>query len=72
MSTIQLQKDPCSEFPYSSIHDSCGLIGALPAPAGYKPSSDRAGGFDNRDNGSRIGSVSIVKPKEYGGITATT
>jgi len=70
MSTIQLQKDPCSEFRYSSIHDSCGLIGALPAPAGYKPSSDRAGGFDNRDAGSRIGGVSIVKPKEYGGITA--
>jgi len=70
MSTIQLQKDPCSEFPYSSIHDSCGLIGALPAPAGYKPSSERAGGFDNRDAGSVIGGVSIVKPKEYGGITA--
>jgi len=70
MSTIQLQKDPCSEFPYSSIHDNCGLIGALPAPADYKPSRDRAGGFDNRDAGSVIGGVSIVKPKEYGGITA--
>ena len=70
MSTIQLQKDPCSEFRYSSIHDNCGLIGALPAPAGYTPSRDRAGGFDNRDAGSVIGGVSIVKPKEYGGITA--
>ena len=70
MSTIQLQKDPCSEFRYSSIHDNCGLIGALPAPADYKPSRERAGGFDERDNGSRIGNVSIVKPKEYGGITA--
>jgi quinoprotein glucose dehydrogenase len=70
MSTIQLQKDPCSEFRYSSIHDNCGLIGALPAPPGYKPASERAGGFDNRDSGSRIGEISIVKPKEYGGITA--
>jgi quinoprotein glucose dehydrogenase len=70
MSTIQLQKDPCSEFRYSSIHDSCGLIGALPSPPGYKRSDDRAGGFENRDAGSRIGGISIVKPKEYGGITA--
>jgi len=70
MSTIQLQKDPCSEFRYSSIHDNCGLIGALPAPPGYKPSSERAGGFENRASGSQIGGVSIVKPKEYGGITA--
>jgi quinoprotein glucose dehydrogenase len=70
MSTIQLQKDPCSEFRYSSVHDSCGLIGALPPPPGYKPSDDRAGGFDNRDSGSRIGGISIVKPKEHGGITA--
>ena len=31
MSTIQLQKDPCSEFRYSSPHDSCGLLDALPA-----------------------------------------
>ena len=29
MSTIQLQKDPCSEFRYSSPRDNCGLIGAL-------------------------------------------
>ena len=70
MSTIQLQKDPCSEFRYSSVHDNCGLIGALPPPPGYKPADDRAGGFDNRDSGSRIGGISIVKPKEYGGITA--
>jgi quinoprotein glucose dehydrogenase len=70
MSTIQLQKDPCSQFRYSSIHDNCGLIGALPPPPGYKPPSERTGGFENRDVGSRIGDVSIVKPKEYGGITA--
>ena len=70
MSTIQLQKDPCSEFRYSSIHDNCGLIGALPPPPGYQRSSERAGGFENRASGSQIGGISIVKPKEYGGITA--
>jgi quinoprotein glucose dehydrogenase len=72
MSTIQLQKDPCSEFPYSSIHDSCGLIGAPPPPAGYKAPApgERVGGFEGRSSGSVIGGVSIVKPKEYGGITA--
>jgi quinoprotein glucose dehydrogenase len=72
MSTIQLQKDPCSEFRYSSIHDSCGLLGALPAPAGYKPPArgERAGGFEGRASGSMIGGISIVKPKEYGGIMA--
>jgi quinoprotein glucose dehydrogenase len=72
MSTIQLQKDPCSEFRYSSPHDSCGLLGALPAPAGYKPPAraERGDGFEGRAAGSQIGGVSIVKPKEYGGITA--
>jgi quinoprotein glucose dehydrogenase len=44
MSTIRLQKDPCSEFRYSSVHDSCGLIGALPAPPGYTPPARGAGG----------------------------
>ena len=72
MSTAQVQKDPCSEFDYSSPRDSCGLAGALPAPAGYvKPSSgDRGGDFGARAAGSMVGGVSIVKPKQYGGITA--
>ena len=72
MSTIRLQKDPCSEFRYSSPRDNCGLIGALPAPPGYKPAADgnRGGGFEGRGSTSTIGGVSIVKPKEYGGITA--
>jgi quinoprotein glucose dehydrogenase len=70
MSTISLQKDPCSEFRYSSIHDSCGLLGALPPPAGYTPPKERIGGFEGRASGSQIGGISIVKPKEYGGITA--
>jgi hypothetical protein len=72
MSTIQLQKDPCSEFRYSSPHDSCGLLGALPAPPGYTPPArgERGGDFAARSAGSMIGGVSIVKPKELGGITA--
>jgi quinoprotein glucose dehydrogenase len=72
MSTAQVQKDPCSEFDYSSPHDACGLPGALPAPAGYqKPASgDRGGDFGARSAGSVIGGVSIVKPKQYGGLTA--
>ena len=72
MSTIALKHDPCSEFRYSSPHDSCGLIGALPAPAGYAPPSngDRGGDFGSRGNIAVIGGISIVKPKEYGGIMA--
>lgn len=69
MSTTSIAKDPCSQFDYSSIHDSCGLLGAELAPPGYKPSG-RRGGFEGRSAGSTIGSVSIVKPKEFGGITA--
>ena len=72
MSTAQVQKDPCSEFDYSSPRDSCGLLGALPPPPGYvKPASgDRGGDFGARSAGSVIGGVSIVKPKQYGGLTA--
>ena len=71
VSTISLQKDPCSEFRYSSPHDACGLPGALPTPAGYQPRKELQGdGFSGRDGASAIGGVSIVKPKEYGGVTA--
>ena len=71
LSTIGLQKDPCSEFNYSSPHDSCGLAGALPTPAGYKPRTElRGDGFAGRAGASSIGGVSIVKPKQYGGMTA--
>jgi quinoprotein glucose dehydrogenase len=70
LSTIQVQKDPCSEFRYSSIHDSCGLLGALPPPPGYAPPAAPIGGFERRAGASRIGNVSILKPKEYGGVTA--
>ena len=71
LSTITLQKDPCSEFDFSSPHDSCGLLGALPTPAGYQPRKDLQGeGFSARAGRSLLGDVSIAKPKEYGGITA--
>lgn len=68
MSTTALQNDPCSEFAYSSPANNCGLLGALPAPADYKRPENV--GFTGRSNGSMIGGVSIVKNKEFGGITA--
>ena len=72
LSTIQVQKDPCSEFRYSSPHDSCGLLGALPPPPGYvaQSGSMRGTGFEGRAAGSMIGGVSILKPKPLGGVTA--
>ncbi|MFN9118247.1 MAG: PQQ-binding-like beta-propeller repeat protein [Gemmatimonas sp.] len=68
LSTTTLLNDPCSEFAYSSPASNCGLIGALPAPAGYKKPENV--GFAGRASGSMIGGISIAKPKEYGGITA--
>jgi quinoprotein glucose dehydrogenase len=71
LSTTTLIKDPCSEFRYSSPRDNCGLIGALPPPAGYEPSpGGRGGGFESRSGASVIGGVSILKPRELGGVTA--
>lgn len=70
LGTIRVQKDPCSEFRYSSPRDNCGLLGALPPPPGYTPPASRGGGFEGRAAGSTIGGVSILKPKQLGGITA--
>jgi len=70
LSTMTLQKDPCSEFRYSSPRDNCGLIGALEPPPGYTPPAERGGGFEGRGNASMLHGVSILKPKELGGITA--
>jgi quinoprotein glucose dehydrogenase len=77
MSTAQVQKDPCSEFRFTSIHDSCGSPGALPPPPGYVRPTESIGGFGRRGGtftrisyGPGQAFVSIVKPKEYGGITA--
>jgi glucose dehydrogenase len=68
LSTILVVKDPCSEFRYSSPHDSCGDLGALPPPPGYVKSKGTESGRSVVAN--NIGGVSIVKPKELGGITA--
>ena len=70
LSTIQLQKDPCSEFRYSSPRDNCGLLGALPPPPGYQAPATRSGGFEARGAMTQLGGVSILKPKPLGGITA--
>jgi quinoprotein glucose dehydrogenase len=70
LSTAQVAKDPCSEFRYSSPHDSCGQLGALPVPPGYKKPEAPVGGFGRRAGATMLGGVAIVKPKELGGITA--
>jgi quinoprotein glucose dehydrogenase len=70
LSTIALQKDPCSEFNLSSPRNSCGLLGALPTPPGYEVPESRGSGFAGRGNASMLHGVSILKPKELGGITA--
>jgi quinoprotein glucose dehydrogenase len=82
LSTTEIGKDPCSEFRYTQAggtgpHDSCGTISAPPPPAGYAPPTrggggGRAGGGGGRGGGpsTNIGGVSILKPKQLGGITA--
>ena len=70
LNTIEVAKDPCSEHRYSqSPHNSCGLLGALPTPPGYKE-SDRAGPEFGARSPTSIGTISILKPRELGGITA--
>jgi quinoprotein glucose dehydrogenase len=66
LGTILLQKDPCSEFRYSSPRDNCGLLGALPPPPGYARQSVTSG---RQAAVTQIGGVSILKPKQLGGIT---
>ena len=72
LATIALKKDPCSEFRFSSPRDNCGLPGALPPPPGYTPpAAGRGGDFEGRGGvPSAIGGVSLLKPKQDGGITA--
>ena len=69
LDAIALKKDPCSEFRYSSPRDNCGLAGALPPPPGYKAPADRGGDFEDRGPRPVIGGVSILKPRQLGGIT---
>ncbi|HEY9229234.1 MAG TPA: PQQ-binding-like beta-propeller repeat protein, partial [Gemmatimonadaceae bacterium] len=74
LSTIAVAKDPCSQLDYTSPHNSCGKIGAAPPPPGYSaaPAGEGrgAGGFARVAGVTNIGGVSILKPKELGGITA--
>jgi quinoprotein glucose dehydrogenase len=69
---LGIQKDPCSEHAYSETHNSCGLPGALPPPAGYTATETpgRGGRGGGRGGAPSIGGVSIVKPKQLGGVTA--
>jgi len=89
LSTAEIAKDPCSEFRYSSVHNSCGQLGAPDPPPGYTPPA-RGGGRGGRGAGaggrggggaqasyknaapgtSSIAGISIVKPRDIGGITA--
>jgi len=71
LNTIEVAHDPCSEHRYSQPHESCGKIGAIKPPPGYQPSEAMAGrgGFGARVP-TTIGGVSILKPKQLGGITA--
>ncbi len=71
LNTIEVAKDPCSEHRYSQPHNSCGLLGAVEPPAGYTPNTEMSGrgGFGARVP-TAIGGVSILKPRQLGGITA--
>jgi quinoprotein glucose dehydrogenase len=73
MTTISVAHDPCSEIPYTSPHNSCGKLGALPPPPGYQPPQEgpsSTGAYSRPQVPNTIGGVSIFKVKEYGGITA--
>ena len=71
LNTIEVTHDPCSEHRYSQPHDSCSIPGGVKPPADYKPnpSMQGRGGFGARV-ATTIGGVSILKPRELGGITA--
>jgi quinoprotein glucose dehydrogenase len=69
LGTIEVQKDPCSEHRYSQPHNSCGKLGALKPPPGYKEPESLGPDFGARSP-TTIGGVSILKPRELGGITA--
>jgi quinoprotein glucose dehydrogenase len=127
LTTIEVAKDPCSQFDFTTPRNSCGRLGAMPPPAGYTGpmagpppvfGAARGGGGGGRGGGgaagggaaaaaggraaggggagggggggrgggrggvacadvanapagtSSCGGVSILKPREVGGITA--
>jgi glucose dehydrogenase len=67
MSTTEVAKDPCSELRFTQYPQrNCGKPGALPTPPGYTPPETGRGGGPS----TAIGGVSIIKPKQLGGVTA--
>ncbi len=67
---LGIQKDPCSEHAYSETHNSCGLPGAAAPPAGYTAAPEAGGrGGGGRGGAPMIGGVSILKPRQLGGVT---
>ena len=84
LSTTEVGHDPCSEHRYTQApHNSCGQVGAPAPPAGYTPpAAGRGGRGGGRGGGgtasyttatpgtSTIAGISILKPRELGGITA--
>jgi quinoprotein glucose dehydrogenase len=70
LNTIEVAHDPCSEHRYSQPHNSCLVPGGAPPPPDYKPEENAGrGGFGARVP-TTIAGVSILKPKQLGGITA--
>jgi quinoprotein glucose dehydrogenase len=70
LNTIEVAHDPCSEHRFSQPHDSCQIPGGAPRPADYKPGTMAGrGGFGARVP-TTIAGISILKPRELGGITA--
>jgi quinoprotein glucose dehydrogenase len=57
---------------FTSPHNSCGRPGALPPPPGYTPPNAEGGGggFSRVPATTTIGGISILKPRQLGGITA--
>jgi quinoprotein glucose dehydrogenase len=71
LSTIEVMHDPCSEHNYSQPHNSCGLIGVPAPPPGYKGGDQTGGrGQFGASSPTTIAGISILKPRELGGITA--
>jgi quinoprotein glucose dehydrogenase len=71
LNTIEVAHDPCSEFRYTQPHNSCLVPGGVAPPPDYNPNNANVGrgGFGARVP-TTIDGVSILKPKQLGGIVA--